>query len=234
MPQNDMFSNSEALTSALRRVKRKSDTARRLFEEQSDGNGKRYDKRNLTPLAAILIDLSEVHESKRDEYLKQEALKLHDAFNTVDPTTGRPFPENVKPYIERMYKSIPTDLESIDWNNEREVEKFLYTLPLDQCVSTMLLDFKKECFELFPNAEELERIDATLTKMHFNYLKTEGVLKSKVNNIKDYLNIASTNIDGIETKIETIIGSAVAMMSRLAYLSLTPLRYCLYGFPVYS
>lgn len=205
-----MFTNSEALISALRRAKRKTDMALKLIEEMSDGKNKLYDKRNLTPMAAILIDTGEVPEAQRDEFLKSEVTKLVNAFNTVDPNTGRPFPEAIKPYIEKMYKSIPTDLESINWNDERQVEKFIYTLPLDQCSSTMLLDFKKESFELFPSATELEQLDATLTKMHFNYLKAEGVLKSKVNNIKDYLNIASTNIDGIETKIETAIGSAVA------------------------
>ena len=210
MPQNEMFTNHEALITALRRVKRKSDTALKLIGEYSDGKKGRYDKRNLTPLAAILIDVSDVPEAQREEFFKGEVLKLADAFNTIDPATGRPFPEAVKPYIEKMYKNIPTDLDSIDWNDERQVERFLYTLPLDQCSSTMLLDFKKECFEIFPSAKELEKLDATLTKMHFNYLKAEGVLKSKVNNIKDYLNIAATNINGLESKIEIIIGNAVA------------------------
>ena len=76
-----------------------------------------------------------------------------------------------------------------------------------------MLDFKKEALEVFETADELFKIDSALMKMHFNFLELDRDLRKKVPNLNEHLNVASSDINRIETQINMTIGNCVAEAS---------------------
>jgi len=139
-----------------------------------------YDHRDMAPMSYLLIDLDSISEDQREETYKNELEKLQKAFDTLDPQTGRPYPEAIKPYLERIYTETAGKMSyDIDWNDKKEVMKFTRAMLLMQTVGSMFDNFPKEYFEIFPDPVERARIDAGIVQNQAMFNRTNEIIKHK-------------------------------------------------------
>ena len=119
-----------------------------------------YDHRDMAPMSYLLVDFDSVSEDKREETYKNELAKMQAAFDTLDPQTGRPYPEAIKPYLKRLYTETAGKMSyDVDWNDKKEVMKFTRAMLLMQTVGSMIRKFPQEYYEIFPDAQERRKID---------------------------------------------------------------------------
>lgn len=150
-----------------------------------DSHVKAYDNRDLRPLSYFVIDFNGVPEDQKEEHYKKELDKLISAFDTLDPNTNRPYPEAVKPYIEKMYRGITQTLDpDIDWNDKEQVNRFIHVYLVSQSVETVFLKFSQEFIELFPTAEERRKIDAAIAKNGALFNRTDQILQKNGINLQ--------------------------------------------------
>ena len=66
MPKVNTFTNQAVLNDALKMVKWKSDLALKIFTKYPKNPDADFDARNLTPLAAMIIDAYDFPENERE------------------------------------------------------------------------------------------------------------------------------------------------------------------------
>jgi hypothetical protein len=159
----DYFKNHEVFWKAAEKFRTLHEAG--LAKKSELGIHIKFDDRNLLPLACLMIDTSGIPEDKQVEYFVAEYEKIHKAFDTPGPNDPqRPDPEKIKPYIKAMFDKIVTDLDTIDYNNERDIIRVLNTMYATQMIATMVKDFPKEAMEVFPTIEERKKADTISSK----------------------------------------------------------------------
>ena len=157
MPKNRAFSNQEVFQRALDNVSWKLNTVTAYAANLPSLNG--IDTRNLNDLACLLIEVDGLEGEERTAYFLQEVEKIKDALYTLDPQTGRPYPEAIKPYMKALYDNVAEDI-NIDWNDRKQIETVLATMKATQSLATFADDFKDAAFSLFPTQEHVKLLDA--------------------------------------------------------------------------
>lgn len=141
-----------------------------------------YDHRDMIPMSYLLIDFDSVSEDKREETYKNELAKMQAAFDTLDPKTGRPYPEAIKPYLKLLYDQTAGVMNyDVDWNDKKEVMKFVRAITLIQTASTMFKKFPREYLEIFPDANERTKINAKVLRNQGLYNRAHEKLKNDYN-----------------------------------------------------
>ena len=137
-----------------------------------------YDHRDMVPMSYLLIDFDSVSEDKREETYKNELAKMQAAFDTLDPQTGRPYPEAIKPYLKLIYTETAGKMSyDVDWNDKKEVMKFTRAMILMQTVGTMIRKFPQEYYEIFPDPQERRKIDNGIMQNQAMYNRASEILK---------------------------------------------------------
>lgn len=171
-----MFLNIDALNRARRSVNRKialaGEAAARVPKPvvkviESDGAVREvppaFDVRHPTDIAALIIDTTGVPEEKRDAYYLEETEKIVRAFYTLDEKTNLPDPEAIKPYIKMVYDKM-TSNTNINWDSVDEVERLLATKNASQSFATLVADFPSVILDLYPDIEDVKRLDNLTAK----------------------------------------------------------------------
>ena len=159
MPEKNtvMFSNREVFWKAVDQVNWKINKALERTTKLPALDG--TDSRNVNDLAALLIDVKGDTEEEREAYFNAELDKMIDAFYTIDPATKKPYPENIKPYMEAMYNTAAKTLD-IDWNDQKQIENIFASIKASQAFATLAENFRSAAFDLFPTVEDVKRLDA--------------------------------------------------------------------------
>ena len=176
MPNTNILKNREAFNRALENAMWKLQRSSEFSATMPQIVG--LDTRNLNDLAILLIDLNEVPTESREAYFDAELKKLADAFYTLDPNTGRPYPHLIKPVIEKTFKKIALNT-NIDWDNEAQIENVICTIKASQAVATLAYDFKNEFLELYPTVEDKARTDAISGFAYLVYNEVGTVMLQK-------------------------------------------------------
>lgn len=124
-----------------------------------------FDDRHPTDLASFVIDTSSFPKDKKEELFTDAATELTRAFYTLDKNTDMPYPEAIKPYIKRMYENAERLLNNIDWDNAEYVAELLAADKASQSFATLVKDFPGIIYDIFPNVEDVRRIDAITGKL---------------------------------------------------------------------
>ena len=176
MPTPQMFLNIDALNRARRSVNHKialaGEAAARVPKPvvkviEADGAVREvppaFDVRHPTDIAALIIDTTGVPEEKRDAYYLEETEKIVRAFYTLDEKTNLPDPEAIKPYIKMVYDKM-TSNTNINWDSVDEVERLLATKNASQSFATLVADFPSVVLDLYPDIEDVKRLDNLTAK----------------------------------------------------------------------
>ena len=162
----EMIRNKEVILRAAAAAKWKTDRATQYVDRRLGGDQRIYDKRNMFNLAALIIDVSGVPENEREEYFDREVEKIFDAYEGLSDR---------KPIIKSMYDNVCTD-ENIDWSDERQVERLLTSIQINQALSTMAQDFPADMLALYPTHEERRRVDNIVAESDMFYMRISGQL----------------------------------------------------------
>lgn len=139
-----------------------------------------YDHRDMAPMSYLLMDFDSVSEDKREETYKNELAKMQAAFDTLDPKTGRPYPEAIKPYLKLIYTETAGKMSyDVDWNDKKEVLKFIRAMVLMQTVGSMIRKFPQEYYEIFPDAQERRKIDNGIMQNQAMFNRANEILKNE-------------------------------------------------------
>ena len=122
-----------------------------------------FDVRDPTDIAAFIIDTDNVPDDKKEEHFLNEAVEITKAFYTVDKKTNLPYPDAIKPYIKMVYDKT-SKLLNTNWESAEEVAELLAANKASQSFATFVEDFANVIFELFPNVEDVRRIDSITGK----------------------------------------------------------------------
>ena len=172
MAKNKYFTNHEVFWQAARNAQWLLDQGFNAFEDNPLTTKVEYDRRNLSDLSALLIDVSGVPEDQKETYFKAEAKKIFRAFDTPskeDPKKSDP--ELIKPYIKQMFEKVATDLDKVDYNDVNQLTNLFVTMRSVQMLATMVENFPQEASELYPTPEEKAKIDAISSKAYIAFLE---------------------------------------------------------------
>ena len=131
-------------------------------------------------MSYLLVDFDSISEDKREETYKNQLEKLQKAFDTLDPKTGRPYPEAIKPYLKLIYTETAGRMSyDVDWNDKKEVMKFTRAMILMQTVGTMIRKFPQEYYEIFPDTQERRKIDNGIMQNQAMFNRANEILKKE-------------------------------------------------------
>ena len=177
MKEEVLFSNLEVVQSVYNDMERVFSWYKKYYV-QNDTTRQIYDHRDIQPYSYLLIDLESINEPGAEEKFKTELENFQKAFDTLDPKTKRPYPENIKPYLKRLYTETDGGMRfDIDWNSKKEMTKFLRQMVLLQTIGTMAVNFPKEYFEVFSDPAERAKIDAGIITAMGLYNRASLTLK---------------------------------------------------------
>lgn len=160
MKEAALFSNLDVVKSVYKDMERVFGWYQKYYVE-NDTTRQIYDHRDIQPYSYLLIDLESINEPGAEQRFKTELEKFQKAFDTLDPKTKRPYPENIKPYLKRLYTETDGAMRfDIDWNSKKEMAKFMRQMVLLQTIGTMAVKFPEEYLEIFPDPAERAKIDA--------------------------------------------------------------------------
>ena len=155
MPKKQYFTNARVARQAAENVQWITNKSLSCYEDNPLTTNVKYDRRNLSDLAGLLIDLSGVPENQKDAHFEAEMKQIFQAFDTPskdDPTKSDP--DRIRPYILRMFVSLVTDLNEVNYNDVNQVTRLLLTMRSVQMLATMVADFPEECSNLYPSKQE--------------------------------------------------------------------------------
>ena len=95
MAKGKILSNRKVFQQALDNVSWKLDTVTAYAANLPDLQ--EIDTRNLNDLACLLIDVDGLEGEERTNYFLREVEKIKNALYTLDPLTGRPYPDALRP-----------------------------------------------------------------------------------------------------------------------------------------
>ena len=177
MKERALLTNKEVVRAVYDELKLMSDWFNKYNVEVTETRNI-YDHRDVVPMSYLLVDFDSISEDKREETYKNELEKLQKAFDTLDPKTGRPYPEAIKPYLKRIYTETAGRMSyDVDWNDKKEVMKFTRAMILMQTVGTMIRKFPQEYYEIFPDAQERRKIDNGIMQNQAMYNRASEILK---------------------------------------------------------
>lgn len=182
MKQKAIFTNKAVVKSVYDDLKQLFDWACefRAGYKLNPEASKIYDHRDMYPLSYLVIDVSALPPEKQKEHFTKEFEKMQKAFETLDPETKRPYPESVKPYLKQLFDTAIDTLHSdVNWNDKAAVGKAVRSMVLLQTFSQMYKYFMKEVHELYPTAEERNRIDAGISRAQSLFDRTHNFLRQK-------------------------------------------------------
>ena len=192
MAKNKYFTNRKVFWQAARNAQWLLAQGFNAFADNPLTTNVEYDRRNLSDLAALLIDVSGVPEDQKETYFKAEAKKIFHAFDTPskdDPKKSDP--ELIKPYIKQMFEKVATDLDKVDYNDVNQLTNLFVTMRSVQMLATMVENFPQEASELYPTPEEKAKIDAISAKAYIAFL--EGRVRISEQGLDDVAEILSLN-----------------------------------------
>jgi hypothetical protein len=189
------YKNHEAFMTAIER----SHQLYKWAEEVQMKRGKnpliKYDERNLFSLAMLITDMSGVAEENREKYFKAEYTKIHQAFDTSDPNQpNRPDPQKIKPYVEKMYQSVLTDLDNIDCDDPTQIQWSIHSFLSTQMLSTIIEDYPAECMDFFPTHADRARVDAICVRAYALQLQMQKSLYEEKLNVEEYFKTIGKNM----------------------------------------
>lgn len=166
MAKGKILSNRKVFQQALDNVSWKLDTVTTYAANLPDLQ--EIDTRNLNDLACLLIDVDGLEGEERTNYFLREVEKIKNALYTLDPLTGRPYPDALRPYMRALYETVAKDI-NIDWNDQKQIENVLATMKASQSLATFANDFKDVAFSLYPTQEQVKLLDAYESKAYVIY-----------------------------------------------------------------
>ena len=179
MKERALLTNKEVVRAVYDELKLMSDWFNKYNVEVAETRNI-YDHRDVVPMSYLLVDFDSISEDKREETYKNELEKLQKAFDTLDPKTGRPYPEAIKPYLKRIYTETAGRMSyDVDWNDKKEVMKFTRAMILMQTVGTMIRKFPQEYYEIFPDAQERRKIDNGIMQNQAMFNRANEILKKE-------------------------------------------------------
>ena len=182
MPKNSvMLSNDEAFREGLERAAWKRRMAMKYFDNVNYDVYKitEYDYRDLFSMATLLIDITPVANASEDvklAYFKSEIEKLENDFVLTDN------PETRLPYLRRLYEEIDTDCD-IDWDDPKQIDHLCASVLAQQALGTMVEKMPHAVLPLFPNIDDVKRLDLINMKNYNNLGKFQAVLYGRDSNL---------------------------------------------------
>ena len=214
MKEQALFSNLDVVRSVYKDMERVLGWYRKYYVE-NDETRQIYDHRDIQPYSYLLIDLESIDEPGAEERFKTELENFQKAFDTLDPKTQRPYPENIKPYLKRLYTETHGSMRfDIDWNNKKETAKFMRQMVLLQTIGTMVDKFPQEYFEIFPDPAERAKIDAGIITAMGIYNRASLTLQQagihmEVLNILTLMTLPASHMTEFGEYFNTLAGPAL-------------------------
>ena len=188
------YKNHKAFWTAVERSHQLYKWAEEVQIERGKNPLIRYDHRNLFSLAMLITDMSGVSETERETYFKAEYTKIHQAFDTSDPNQpNRPDPQKIKPYVEKMYQSILTDLDDIDCDDPTQIQWSIHSFLSTQMLSTIIEDYPAECMDFFPTHADRARVDAICVRAFALQLQMQKSLYEEKLDVEKYFRTIGKN-----------------------------------------
>ena len=209
MPKNEIFSNEEALKRGKERAKWKINTTLEYFKNTTykKDSSIGFDFRDMYSLIPLLIDISEVANSSEDvkkEFFISKLKEMEQAFITPGPINPKmPDPERIKPYIKRMYETIYTNENQIDWDDEASIDHVFCSIITTQAIGTMVEKFPREIIELYPTRKESEKVDVLSARSYFLSDKLRNELAKRDRDMLKELTISPNRTDTYLTQVWT-------------------------------
>ena len=212
MPNNNIFSNTEALRRGNERAQWKQRMTLEYFRNANyrKDAGFGFDFRDMYAIIPLFIDISSVvdrPEEEKKEYFISELKKIEDAFvNSKVP--GMPDPERVKPYIKKLYDTIATH-SNIDWDDEAAIDNIFCSMVASQAIGTMVEKFTAEIIELYPDQNASMGLDVISTKSYLNYRKLQAILVDLDPDLLRNVGIGASSLESHSSDIEMHINTAL-------------------------
>lgn len=208
MPKNRTFPNREVLIRAFENVNYKINYASE-YQARNREDMPGVDNGNFIDIATLLINVGEKTGPDRDSYFHDRMLEIANAFYTMDPNTGRPSTETMKPYLDRMFNSIATTAD-IDWNDLDQVENFVSTMKAVQALATLCDDFRASALELYTTPERVAQIDAIAGKAYIAWIDAGKAMARAGINIGDYIPpIMNQHMDSVAMDVQQEVQSQI-------------------------
>lgn len=205
MPKKTIPINKKVLKKVLERLKIKNDICKEIQENDPLVKKVSFDARNIRPIVLLLSDTDNVPQEEWKTLLEEQIKRFEVDFNTVDPETGKSYSALVKPHIKDMFDNLLTADQVTDWNDERQVEKFICTILLDQATSTVINDFIADSIDVFPTQRERSMIDTKCSEINFNFIALDKRLRELGIDAKEYIPLDNAPSNTITSNIETYV-----------------------------
>lgn len=210
MPKKQYFKNSRVARQAAENVQWITSKSLECYDDNPKTTVQ-YDRRNLSDLAGLLIDFTGVPQDQRDAHFEAEMKRIFQAFDTPskdDPKKSDP--ELIRPYVQKMFDSIVTDLDAVNYNDVNQVTKLLMTMRSVQMLATMVADFPKDCSDFYPTKQAKEKMDAISIKAFMVYTEARVRLSERgLDDVASAMNLGDGLMKNHNMLLHAEIGNAV-------------------------
>ena len=171
MAKNKYFTNLEVARKAAEAANWRFDLAMECESKFVKRTAVKFDTRHLMDLGPLLFDASGIstEEEKKEKFEQMYQQMVEDFYTPSKEDPQRPDNERIKPYIEKLFQNVLIDLDDVDWDDEKQVEKVFTTMKATQALGTIVNDFSKAALELFPSHEAMLLVDAYGAKAYQIY-----------------------------------------------------------------
>ena len=171
MAKNKYFTNTEVARRAAEAANWRFDLAIECDAKFAKKTAMKFDTRHLMDLCPLLFDAGDLstEEEKKAKFEQMYQQMVEDFYTPGKEDPQRPDNERIKPYIEKLFQNVLIDLDDVDWDDEKQVEKVFTTMKATQALGTIVNDFSKASLELFPSHEAMLLADAYGAKAYQIY-----------------------------------------------------------------
>ena len=188
MSRKRRFTNHQVFQEAIENVQRLGFWSQECQNKVIQNQNIKFDTRNLMDLAPLLFELNGDTEAEQKADFKRQYDEMIDAFNTPGATPGKPDPEAIKPYIQRMFNSLVTNLDDVDYDNLSQVQNSISSMRATQCIATIIDDFPLESMDLFPTHDAMQRIDALAARSYMVFVEGRVAMSYEgLDHVSDYV-----------------------------------------------